>query len=148
MRQIYEDLYLGRLGVRLMREGMRVAARSGIRLESLPDLTVGLARLSTLLPVGLSARVAAAKVRRVEREGPILVSTLQSLRRGGATEIDYLNGEVVRQAERVGVPVPLNAAAVELVHQVERTGRFFSPDEVREHVEGRKVGRSEGLKVS
>ena len=140
VRQIYEDPYLGRLGVRLMREGMRVAARSAIRLESLPDLTVGLARLSTLLPVGLSARVAAAKARRIEREWPLVVSTLQSIRRGSGTEIDYLNGEVVRQGERVGAPAPLNAAAVELVHRVEQTGRFLSADEVREAMAADQAG--------
>ena len=132
-----------------MREGMRVAARSGIRLESLPDLTVGLARLSTLLPVGLSARVAAAKARRIEREWPLVVSTLQSIRRGSGTEIDYLNGEVVRQGERVGAPTPLNAAAVELVHRVERTGRFLTPDEVRQAMASAgQVGEQAPLETS
>ena len=78
--------------------------------------------------------MAAAKARRVERGWPLLTSTLQSLRRGGATEIAYLNGEIVRQGERVGVPTPLNAAVVDLVHRIERTGRFLTVDEVRQAI--------------
>lgn len=38
---------------------------------------------------------------------------------GRATEIDYLNGEVVRLAERLGREAPVNAAIVNLVRQAE-----------------------------
>jgi 2-dehydropantoate 2-reductase len=62
-------------------------------------------------------------------------STLQSLRRGRPTEIDYLNGEVVALGRRVDVPTPVNIAIVELVHQVERTGRFLPTDEIRRVIE-------------
>jgi 2-dehydropantoate 2-reductase len=55
-------------------------------------------------------------------------STLQSLQRGRPTEIDYLNGEVVRLGAELGVPTPLNARLIELVHQVERSGRFWKPE--------------------
>lgn len=38
---------------------------------------------------------------------------------GRPTEIDYLNGEVVRLAEKHGLPAPINAAVVELVEKAE-----------------------------
>ena len=61
---------------------------------------------------------------------PLLGSTLQSLQRKRPTEIDYLNGEVVRLGLELGMATPLNAIMVEMVHQVERTGQFWAFDAV------------------
>ena len=57
-------------------------------------------------------------------------STLQRIRRGQATEIDYLNGAVVRAAQAIGRQAPVNAGLVALVHEVEARGEFFTPAEV------------------
>jgi 2-dehydropantoate 2-reductase len=131
-RQVYEDGFLGRLGVRLMREGLRVVRRAGVTLEALPDMPLGLFRMIAGLPLPLAVAVSRAKLRRFDSGWPLYGSTLQSLRRGRPTEIDYLNGEIVRLAERQGGEAPLNRRIVELVHQVERTGRFLAADDVRE----------------
>jgi len=45
-------------------------------------------------------------------------SMLQDLEAGRPTEIEYLNGAIVRVAERHGVPVPTNRAVTALVRQV------------------------------
>jgi 2-dehydropantoate 2-reductase len=124
--QIFADARLRQLAVKAMLEGLRVADRAGIQLESLPDTPVALIRLIDWVPLWLAARVAAAKVRRMERRWPLWGSTLQSLRRNRPTEIDYLNGEVVRLGRELGVATPLNAIIVEMVHQVEQTGRFWT----------------------
>jgi len=50
-------------------------------------------------------------------------SMLDSIRRGLKTEIDFINGRVVRSAEASGVPVPYNRTAVDLVEQMERGAR-------------------------
>ncbi len=42
---------------------------------------------------------------------------------GRKTEVDYLNGEVVRLAERLSRTAPVNAAIVQLVKQAEAGGR-------------------------
>ena len=57
-------------------------------------------------------------------------STLQSLKRGQRTEIDHLNGAVVREARLAGRNAPYNAALTALVHEVEASGRFLTRDEV------------------
>jgi 2-dehydropantoate 2-reductase len=57
-------------------------------------------------------------------------STLQSIRRGVPTEIDALNGAVVRVAGEHGRDAPISAALTALVHEVERTGTFLTPAEV------------------
>ncbi len=49
------------------------------------------------------------------------------------TEIDYINGEVVALAERLGTHAPVNAALVRLVREAESGGkRDFSSDELRQ----------------
>jgi len=49
-------------------------------------------------------------------------------------DIDFLNGAVVRVAGEHGLRAPVNAALVELVHGVERTGAFVSPADVAARV--------------
>jgi len=137
---------LVRLGSGLVREGFRVAAAAGVRPASLPDAPVSAIRLLSMLPSPVSARVAAHRLRRLAVAGPVVVSTLQSVRRGRPTEIDYLNGEVVRAGRRFGVPTPLNERVVSLVHEVERSGRSYPPHEVvglmrHESDHERRIGR-------
>ncbi|MBA4400201.1 MAG: hypothetical protein C0396_10120 [Anaerolinea sp.] len=131
MSRVAVDPYLGRLAVGLMREGLRATERAGIRLASLPRMPIGMIRFVAWLPVGLAARFLSNMARRIETRWPLLGSTLQSVRRGRPTEIGYLNGEVARLGEQVGMPTPLNVKVVELVHHVERTGQFFSVDALR-----------------
>lgn len=47
-------------------------------------------------------------------------STAQDMMRGRPTEIDHLNGEILRRAEALGVPVPLNNALVVMVKLAEQ----------------------------
>lgn len=47
-------------------------------------------------------------------------STAQDMQRGRATEIDYLNGEIARRGQALGLPVPLNAALTALVRLKEQ----------------------------
>lgn len=49
-----------------------------------------------------------------------LSSMLQDIRRGRPTEINAINGVVVREGRRHGVPVPVNAALIEAVESVSR----------------------------
>jgi 2-dehydropantoate 2-reductase len=49
-------------------------------------------------------------------------STAQDLARGKATEIDHLNGYVVRRGEALGVPTPANRALWALVKLLETAG--------------------------
>ncbi len=46
-------------------------------------------------------------------------SLLQDMMKGRRTEVDYLNGYVVRKGREVGVPTPMNEAIVEVTKRVE-----------------------------
>jgi 2-dehydropantoate 2-reductase len=51
----------------------------------------------------------------LERAGPTRGSMLQDFEAGRRTEIDVINGAVVRAADETDVPVPVNRAFVALV---------------------------------
>jgi 2-dehydropantoate 2-reductase len=50
-----------------------------------------------------------------EAVGPVYASTAQDLERGRRTEIDALNGFIVRRGAELGVPTPVNQALLALV---------------------------------
>ena len=49
-------------------------------------------------------------------------SMWEDLSRGRLTEVDHLNGEIVRVAESCGRRAPLNQRMVEIVHDAEKRG--------------------------
>lgn len=120
---------LRRLMTASLREAVRIGRASRVRFEKLQGLGRRTLWWFSVLPLwageGLP-RLMARRMGRVPNPG----STLQSIRRGQATEIDYLNGAVVRAAEAIGREAPVNALLVEFVHEVEESGRFLTPDEV------------------
>jgi 2-dehydropantoate 2-reductase len=97
-------------------------------------LNAPLLRLVALAPTPLAERLPRLMARRMGSV-PNPGSTLQSIRRGQPTEIDYLNGAVVDAARAAGTSAPVNAALTEMVHEVERTGAFLPADEVVRRVD-------------
>lgn len=62
-------------------------------------------------------------------------SMADDLKAGRRTEIDYLNGEVVKLARRLGRPAPVNEAIVALIRQAEAgVEHLWQPDQLRAHV--------------
>jgi 2-dehydropantoate 2-reductase len=118
-----------------MRECVRVGFANRVRYQPLQGLGPRGLRLFSLLPLWIGQALPALMSRRIGAT-PNPGSTLQSIRRGQLSEIDYLNGSVVRAAEAVGMRAPVNAALVELVHEVERSGDFFTPEQVVARVRG------------
>ena len=56
-----------------------------------------------------------------KRGGPeARASLLQDVMKGRKTEVDYLNGYIVRRGEEAGVPVPANEAMATLIRRVEK----------------------------
>jgi len=64
-------------------------------------------------------------------------SMADDLAAGRKTEVDYLNGELVRVAERLLVDAPVNRTIVELVHKAEAGAPALGPAQLREAVLGR-----------
>lgn len=120
---------LRRLMTRSMREAARVGLARGIHFEEINGVTHGGLRILAHAPLRF-AEYLPVQLRAYLGDVPNPGSTLQSIRRGQASEIDYLNGAVVWAGTGTGVSTRVNAGLVELVHEVERSWTFFTPDEV------------------
>jgi 2-dehydropantoate 2-reductase len=97
-----EPTDLGLLVRELMDEGKRVAAAAGVRLHEDPwEMNVhAVRRGETEAAAGAYAHV------------PSMLDDIRSRR---PTEVDFITGSLVREAERAGVPVPLHTAMYRLV---------------------------------
>jgi 2-dehydropantoate 2-reductase len=133
VQQTVADPALRRVLAGSLRETVQIANRIGIRFTGLQGIPGWILPWLGRGPLALAARLPRLLARRMG-EVPNPGSTLQSLRRGQLTEIDFLNGAVVRVAREHGLAAPINAGLVELVHEVERTGEFLAPAEVAARV--------------
>jgi len=133
VQEVIADPRLRRVMTASMRETVRVARRLGIRFGTVQGVTVRVLGLLGSAPLAIGAwfpRLLASRMGPVPNPG----STLQSIRRGQPTEIDFLNGAVVAAAEAGGLRAPVNQRIVELVHEVERSGAFVTPADVAARV--------------
>ncbi|MBU2222225.1 MAG: 2-dehydropantoate 2-reductase, partial [Candidatus Omnitrophica bacterium] len=129
MQEAFRNLNISRISISAWKEGLNVINSAGVKLESLPDFSLDrLARL-TALPTDEGAKIFSGIMVNLSRE-PLYGSILQSIKRGRPSEIDYINGEFIRLARRNGTPVNLNVKLVEMVHQVEKSGKFFTKAEL------------------
>lgn len=102
---------------RVWTEGYDVATSLGVRLDEIFDIHPEqlVVRSADDLP---AANEALRTV--MARAAPTKASMLQDLERGARTEVDVINGGVVSTAQRLGLPAPLNAEIVAIVHEYER----------------------------
>jgi 2-dehydropantoate 2-reductase len=49
---------------------------------------------------------------------------LQDVLKKKRTEIDFINGVIVRQAQGLGIPVPVNAMLVDLIKAIEANYQY------------------------
>jgi len=106
-----------------MREALACMRAARIRPRRMGRMVPSLAPHVLALPDALFTRVAGSMVR-IDAEARS--SMWEDLERRRPTEIDYLNGEIVRLGEQTGVPTPVNRAIVALVREAERA-RSGSP---------------------
>ncbi len=59
-------------------------------------------------------------------------TNLQSLERGGITEIEYLNGYIVKHGELLHVNTPVNRRLLEMVREIEEKKRPITPGNLEE----------------
>lgn len=99
-----------------VKEGLAATRAAGIRLVRVGKLIPSVAPFVLSLPNALFFTVARAMVK-VDPQAKS--SMLDDLERGRVTEVDYLNGEIVRLGETHHVPTPVNREVVSLIRQAE-----------------------------
>ena len=97
--RIVRDPEMRALLVRVAEETVTVARAAGVQLDVAEQVAAGL-KLGEIMPEALS-------------------STAQDIARGKHTEIDSLNGYVVRLGEQLGVAAPINYTLYKLVKLLE-----------------------------
>ena len=129
VQDVIDDRRLRRVVTASMRETVRIGIARGVRFGALQGLGDRRLRLFARLPLSLGQLL--PWLMRVRMGGvPNLGSTQQSVRRGQPTEIDFLNGAVVREASAIGRAAPVNEALTALVHEVESAGSFLPAERV------------------
>ncbi|PZQ73652.1 MAG: 2-dehydropantoate 2-reductase [Variovorax paradoxus] len=99
--QLYDEPLLKTTALAAVQEAIDAAQAAGVRLSMTePEQAWTLA----------SARLPAT----------FKTSMLQSLEKGSVTEVDFINGSVVRWGRRHGVPTPVNATLVACIKGIER----------------------------
>jgi len=141
MQETFADMELCRLSIMLLKEGLEMVRRADIQLVSLPEFPKERIDALVQMPIEQAAGIMNKTLTTLSRQ-PVYGSILQSIMRGKPSEIDFINGEVVGLANHFRSSTPLNSKIVDMVHEVERTGKFFSVEEIKKIVgEGSKPAR-------
>ncbi|MFX0113831.1 MAG: ketopantoate reductase family protein [Candidatus Hodarchaeota archaeon] len=128
-------LYLGQMfGMKKVRElfmviaNEAIAVAEAIRLEPEKIERLDLYRLAgkPSFKKHVLLRFVGFKYRKVKS------SSLQSLERGRPTEIDYLNGYIVKRGTEAGVPTPINRAIVDMIKEIEQGKRPITAKNINE----------------
>ena len=99
--QLYDDALLKATSLAAVAEAIAAAQAAGVKL-SMTDPEQAWALAAEGLPAAFKT------------------SMLQSLEKGSITEIDFINGSVVRCGQQHGVPTPVNATLVACIKGIER----------------------------
>jgi len=103
----------------LIDEALDVLNEAGVRTAKFRGVPMRVMSFIMKLPTPIVRVIIRAQLR-VDPEARVSMWT--DLERARLTEVDVLNGEIVRLADEHGVAAPINRRIVELVHEAEREG--------------------------
>ncbi len=118
-----------RIAAKILKEALQTVEAAGIELEELPGIPIASFKRIIRMPTPIAAVVLKFALTS-KGSSDIITSTLQSIRKGKRTEIDYINGEFVKLGREIGVPTPYNSKVVELIHEIEESHVFYSPKDL------------------
>jgi len=130
LNECMDNAILREIGICLVREAFAVLDAAHITPVILPGFNAQALKELVALPMPAASALLQQRMKKSLGHN-IVSSTLQSLRRNKPTEIDYLNAEFVREGERLSVPTPYNRRMVDVIHTIEQTGMFYSPEELK-----------------
>lgn len=120
---------LARLSVGTIRESVRTVQLAGYGLDQ--SKTARQFRLMATVPGPIANWIFAPRLGRgYPADSAFGPSTQQSLRRGASSELDYLNGEIVRLGEQIGRPTPYNQGLLEAGREVFASRKPLTPEEL------------------
>jgi 2-dehydropantoate 2-reductase len=116
--EIFEHPQLFRLEIRQLREALQVMVAQKIQVVDLPGTPVrALALAARSLPLAI-ARTLLKNAVASGRGGKMPSFHIDLHSKRGETEVDYLNGAVVRSGEKTGIPTPVNQTLNETLQAI------------------------------
>ncbi len=121
-KDILRNDILRRFGARLGSEAIRVGQALGYELEEIHHIDPELIAQAGEGDPAATREYDAHRLEEVNKAGggEHRPSMGQDMVKGRRTEIDFINGFIVRQGEAIGLPTPANAALTDIVKRVER----------------------------
>ncbi|MHA1828249.1 MAG: ketopantoate reductase family protein [Candidatus Heimdallarchaeaceae archaeon] len=104
-------------------EGIEVAKAKGITLQKLNNLNLNFLEIKReeLIKFSFKHFIKQTLIKIIGKKYKNLKSSsLQSFERDGRTEVDYLNGYIVKEGEKYGIKTPLNKYVVDEIHLMEK----------------------------
>ncbi|MBD3264556.1 MAG: hypothetical protein GF375_05605 [Candidatus Omnitrophica bacterium] len=123
MQEAFCDIEIAKLAILLNKEAYRVIRESGIELVSLPAYPRERIEKLVGLETVKAAEIFSGVMTSLSKQ-PLYGSIFQSIKRKKKSEIDYINGQIVKLASEHNLDAPLNRRIVELIHAIE-AGRDF-----------------------
>jgi len=123
-----------RIVAALMREGLRVLDAAGIHAAKAGKVGPRLVPFILDLPTPLFSLVAASMLKLDAEARSSMWEDLQKRRR---TEVDWINGEIVRVAKARGIDARLNAAVIRLIREAEAAAQGspgWSADDIAKRI--------------
>lgn len=144
---LLKHAFVRRLALEIITEACQVASGLGVHLEKLATtvdvrwfaLRADESRRSVHPSLLAKHALVYAVGRRYRR---MRSSMLQAIERGRPPAVDFLNGELVTRGQRLGVLVPVNTRARELVWAISRSERASSMATLRQLFDETASGRS------
>ncbi len=138
LREQLENRHYRRCLAMAQSETLALMTQAGIAPVNLTPVPMKFLPLIMSLPDWLFARLA----RKMLAIDPLARSSMwEDLEAGRATEVDWINGEVVRLAESLDRDAPVNRRLTELVHECEHSRRLWPADELLEQLRNARSGR-------
>jgi len=116
---LMSDPTLRRVIAAIIEEAAGVLKAAGIETAKLRGLPASWMPRILRLPDPIARLVLRAQMK---ADPEARSSMWEDLQRGRTTEVDYLNGEILRLAEAAGLEAPINAGIVALIRQAEEAG--------------------------
>ncbi|QDU57750.1 2-dehydropantoate 2-reductase [Aeoliella mucimassa] len=126
------------VGRAIVDECKRVYSAVGIQIARIPGRS-DLSRLENLmlaLELPILDKVVQLGLRGKFERSPIVFSLYQDLERGKPTEVEHINGQVVRLAESAGIHAPVNREIVSMTHELEQqaAATFYARQDVIDRI--------------
>jgi 2-dehydropantoate 2-reductase len=126
------------VGRAIIHESKQILSATGVELAKIPGRS-DLSRIENLM-LALNLPILGKMVRQAIRgrfeRSPIVFSLYQDLERGKPTEVDHINGQIVRLAESANLAAPVNAEIVRMTRELEQrpAGTFFDRQDVIDRI--------------